>query len=674
VRRALALALAAGLASVGVASLALTLYLWFGDWPQGVKAQVDYLRSSAETAALPPEPLIAHATGRGGVSLGGRWQALVDPGSFPLAELAGWLPRGVEPTSPADLVEAAFDPDVTLAVPGDWNSQDERLFFYEGAVWYRRSFEALPEPGRRHFLHFGAANYEAQVFLNGRALARHRGGFTPFVVEIGDALRRGENLLVVKVSNEHGPGDVPTPSTDWFNYGGLTRDVLWLELPETFLRDYSVGLAAERDDRVVITMQLDGSEPSQSVSVSIPELGVEASARSDATGAARFEIEARPELWSPADPKLYRVELRAGEDAVSEEIGFRRFEVRGPELLLNGEPVFLRGIALHEEAPGGGRAHGPEHAATLLGWARELGCNFVRLAHYPHDEHTTRLADRLGLLVWSEIPVYWNVDFARPDTLELAKQQLGEMIARDRNRASVVLWSLANETPHGEERDRFLAALAEHARALDPTRPLTAALLSGPGFLEPFLAQATLAAATGRSAETWTLPIEDPLAELIDVAALNEYFGWYYTSVVAGMTPMEATRVRRAVLENLPRIRFALPREMPLVVSELGAGARHGVHAPESELAVFSEELQALVYRRQIEMLRQQPSLRGVSPWVLMDFRSALRLLPGVQDHWNRKGLVSPQGERKQAFDVLRGWYAELARSDQTSRAPPSPQ
>ncbi|MEM7411502.1 MAG: glycoside hydrolase family 2 TIM barrel-domain containing protein [Myxococcota bacterium] len=652
---------------LGCAALALTLYLWFGDWPRATRDTVDYLRSVAATEDEPPEPLVMHPGGRRHTKLSGTWQRVVDPGNFPLADLAGWLPRETRPTSPADLVEAAFDPTQTLAVPGDWNSQAPELFHYQGAVWYRRRFEATPSPEVRHVLYFGAANYAASVYLNHRRVAVHRGGFTPFNVDVSEHLRPGENVVIVRVDSRVGALDVPTASTDWFSYGGLTRDVQLLELPRTYLRHYRVALR-EDESGIRAEFRLAGDPVGgQPVRLEIPELGVVATATSNVAGDAVVSVDAAPERWSPENPRLYEVLLQAGKDAVREEIGFRSFRVEGRDLLLNGEPVFLRGIALHEEAPGGGRAHGEADAKTLLGWAKELHCNFVRLAHYPHDAATVRLADRLGLLVWEEIPVYWNIAFEEPATLALAKQQLGELIERDVNRASVVLWSIANETPAGDARNAFLAELAAHARALDPSRPVTAALLSGPEFLRPFLTDAGLALATGIANEEWELPLEDPLAEIVDVAALNEYFGWYYTSLLAAVTPFEAQRVRRTVLEHLPRLRFTLAAEKPLIVSELGAGALAGRRADPESLAVFSEDLQARVYERQIAMLERQSIVRGVSPWVLMDFRSPMRLLPGVQDFWNRKGLISDAGERKLAFGVLRDWYQQL---EAEARAP----
>jgi len=649
---------------VGAASLALTLYLWFGDWPQEARETVDHFRSVAERKGRAPDPGIANVYGRSASSLNGTWQAVIDP--YARAELGGMAPRALEPRHESDLAEFSFERGLTLEVPGDWNTQDPRLVFYQGVAWYKRVFDHAAVPGARSFLYFGAVNYRASVYLNGLLLGEHLGGFTPFNFEITDQLREGENLLVVKVDSKKGSEDVPTPTTDWLNYGGITRDVLLLELPATFIRAYEVGLA-EGGDGITGWVQLDGKRLHQTVRIAIPELGIESEVESDARGRASFRVAAAPERWSPESPKLYRVELSSGEDAVVEDIGFREIAVRGNEILLNGEPIFLRGISLHEEAPfGGGRSQGAGEAKLLLGWARGLGCNFVRLAHYPHDEHTSRVADRMGILVWAEIPVYWNVDFASEYSLGLAKTQLSELIGRDRNRASVILWSIANETPQTDERLRFLEALAEHVRGEDPSRLVTAAMLTGAESLGGFFLRHYIPGLFGLRFGEWVMEVNDPLAAAIDVPAVNEYFGWYYSGALAGLSPFTSHYARRVMLDNMHRIRIDIPGGKPWIASEFGAGAKAGLHAPEERLVAYSEEYQSLVYRKQIEMLEKQPGLAGMSPWLLKDFRSPLRLYQGMQDYWNLKGLYSDDGRKKQASGVLGRYYEKRAERDRS--------
>ncbi|MGA2329672.1 MAG: glycoside hydrolase family 2 TIM barrel-domain containing protein, partial [Bryobacteraceae bacterium] len=464
--------------------------------------------------AQPPAP-IQNIPGRKTVSLNGSWQTIVDPFEVGYYDYR-WQPdiesgfgANRKPRSKSELVEYDFDRSPRLQVPGDWNTQRPELLYYEGALWYKRDFDYRLEPGRRLFVHFGAANYHAIAVLNGKKLGEHVGGFTPFNFEITHLVREKGNFLIVLVNNARRMEGVPTVNTDWWNYGGLTRDVQLVEVPETFIEDYSIQLEKGSRSRVGGWVRLNGPRLRQKVTVEIPEAGAAVTVRTGESGYAAIGLDAKLSLWSPANPKLYDVALEAETDRVRDSIGFRSIETSGREILLNGKPIFLRGISIHAEAPyRTGRAWSDDDARTLLGWAAELNCNFVRLAHYPHDERMTRLADRMGLLVWAEIPVYWTIRWENPDTYANAENQLVEMIARDKNRASVILWSVANETPISEPRLRFLTRLVERARREDPTRLLTAALQ-----------------VHGANADTQML--DDPLGQVLDVLGCNEYVGWY---------------------------------------------------------------------------------------------------------------------------------------------------
>ncbi|MDQ3821186.1 MAG: beta galactosidase jelly roll domain-containing protein, partial [Acidobacteriota bacterium] len=353
--------------------------------------------------------LIANVAGRNTVSLDGQWKAIIDP--YETGETYHFA-KDARPKSKSELQEYSFDTAASLNVPGDWNTQRPELFFYEGVVWYRRTFDYQRKPNTRLFVHFGAANYTADVYLNGERLGRHEGGFTPFNFEVTNLVREKENSLVVKVDDRRRPEGVPTLNTDWWNYGGLTRQVTLVEVPETFIEDYFIQLSPRARDQVSGWVKLSGAKLNQKITIRIPEAGINKTFTTDASGRAEINFNAKLALWSPESPKLYRVEIAAESDHVEDLIGFRSIEVRGTDILLNGKPIFLRGVCIHEEAPlRGGRAYGREDARTLLGWAKELGANFVRLAHYPHNEFMTREADRVGLLVWSEIPVYWDIKF-----------------------------------------------------------------------------------------------------------------------------------------------------------------------------------------------------------------------------------------------------------------------
>jgi beta-glucuronidase len=589
-----------------------------------------FLRTSLLTALLthvspaqtPPPALIANVSARKATSLNGDWHIIVDPLE---SGLSAKFYRNQKPKDKGDLVEYDFEASETLHVPGDWNTQKEKLLFYEGPLWYEKTFSCTKHEHTRVFAYFGAVNYRARIYLNGEALGEHEGGFTPFEFEVTNLLHDGNNFFVVEASNQRRKDAVPGLNTDWWNYGGITRDVTLLETPETFVRDYWIQLARGSREQIDGWVQLDGDRRAQQrVAIEIPEAGIKTSAVTDADGRAAFRVPAKLQLWSPKSPKLYDVQISSVEDAVHDSIGFRTIETRGSQIVLNGEPIFLRGISLHEEAPlRGGRAYTKEDAETLLGWAKELGCNFVRLAHYPHNESEIRLADRMGLMVWSEIPVYWDIAWENPATLANARAQLREMIARDHNRAAVIVWSLSNETPVGPERLTFLKTLAEDARHLDATRLITSAMNS----------------AENDGPDRHIL--RDPLGEFVDVLGLNEYYGWY------GGHPEDADRQS-----------WTSPYDKPLIVSEFGGGAAYGRHGDSATR--WTEEYQASLFAHQLKMVGAIPHLAGLSPWVLMDFRSPRRPLAGIQDYYNRKGLFSNLGQRKQAFFVLQKFYRDM--------------
>ncbi len=584
---------------------------------------------------LQAQDIMVNVTGRDVFSLNGKWNYIVDPyenGYYdyryepfdknPNPQGGYFLDK--KPVDKTDLVEYDFDHSPTLMVPGDWNSQDDKLLYYEGTVWYRRLFEYTPEKvDNRIFVYFGGANYEADVYLNGKKLGTHTGGFTPFNYEITSILRQGKNSLVVKVDNKRRREGVPTLNTDWWNYGGITRDVFVVEVPQTYIADYFIQLAKGSENKVSGYVKLNGPGKSQQVTIEIPELKSITTFTADEQGVARVDIPLKKLVrWSTVNPKLYEVNISTGSETVHEKIGFRSIETAGTEILLNGEPMFLRGICIHEEnAMRGGRAYSVEDARLLLGWARELGCNYVRLAHYPHSEYMARVADEMGILVWEENPVYWTIQWENPETFANAKNQLTELITRDKNRASVIIWSMANETPVSEARTDFLRRLTEHARSLDNTRLISAALEVHRDPARP----------NDRI-------VEDPFAEYTDIVNYNEYVGWY-----DGLPPL------------CDNVNWVIKYNKPVMISEVGAGALQGLHG--DALTRWTEEYQEDLFRRNMAMLDKIPQFRGVSPWILCDFRSPRRHLAGIQDGWNRKGLIGQNGVKKKAFFVQQDFY-----------------
>jgi beta-glucuronidase len=567
-------------------------------------------------------------------SLNGDWHVLPDPYGTGLYDFHqhisahGWFENHkADNSSPQDY---NFGNAPTIKVPGDWNTQRADLLWYEGLMWYEKDFKFEPKPHTKVFLHIGAANYKSIFWVNGTKVCEHEGGFTSFNCDVTSVVKPGDNFVVAVVDNTRHADGVPTLQTDWFNYGGLTREVSLITVPEAFIDQYELHLSRSNHEAVDGWVHVAGCRGNESVEVSLPELPTAAGGNMSAECKAEIHLRAHDlKLWSPESPKLYKVAIRASNanysDSITDEIGFRTIETKGNEILLNGKPIFLRGICIHAEAPyRGGRAYSDKDAETLLGWAHELGANYVRLAHYPHDETMLRAADRMGILVWSENPVYWAVEFDKPEVYAKAEQQLQEEIGAYRNHAAIVLWSMANETPITDARTKFISNLAAKARELDPTRLVTAALL----------------VRTEKQGERSVKIVDDPLGAALDVIGTNEYVGWY-----------------EGKPELADRTDWKIAYDKPLIMSEWGAGAKAGLHGAADQL--WTEEYQAELYRHQLGMLNRIPQLRGISPWILMDFRSPRREQPGIQDGFNRKGLISDQGEKKLAFSVLQKAYRD---------------
>ncbi len=573
-------------------------------------------------------PQVGNILGRHTTSLNGKWHYIVDVQEegyydYRMNPTRWGFFRNAKPQKPEDLIEYDFDKAEEMELPSDWNTRDERLFFYEGTVWFYKKFNVqgskFKEEKRRALLYFGAVNYDAHVYVNGNHVGHHIGGFTPFNYDVTDQLKDGENFVIVKVDNKRHAEDVPTQIFDWWNYGGITRDVLLVDVPETYVENYSLQLVSLEGRRLAFSVKLNKAEAGRRVTLSIPELKLKKELVTAADGTATTFMKAKPVLWSPATPKLYKVDITMDGETLSDEIGFRKIETRGKQILLNGEPIFLKGISIHEEKPnGGGRANCTEDAHTLLSWAKELGCNFVRLAHYPHNEYAVREAERMGILVWSEIPVYWTIAWKNFGTYQNAEAQLHDMIARDHNRANVIIWSIANETPHSPERDQFLGRLATYARTQDSTRLISMAM-----------------EVTGAS--NYHNRLQDNMNKYVDVVSFNQYIGWYRD------------------VNDAPKMTWEIPYNKPVIISEFGGGAKAGYHGEKNQR--WTEEFQENLYRENTAMIDKIEGLAGTTPWILKDFRSPRRVLTGIQDYYNRKGLFSDDGQKKKAFFVLKEWY-----------------
>ena len=586
------------------------------------KFAITFALSFLAVTGVRAQDLIANVYGREMQSLNGKWDAVVDLYDQGRKNRI-YLNR--KPEGKTDFYEYAFENGLRLDVPSDWNSQTPELKYYEGTVWYARRFDAPRQDGRRLFLHFGAVSYRCRVYLNGEEIGSHEGGFTPFQIEVTGRLKPADNFLTVEVNNTRTPDAIPAMAFDWWNYGGITRDVSLVSVPEAFVEDYFIRLDKDSVDRISADVRLSGAPAGTSVLVEIPELKVRETASADERGAAALSFRVKNlKRWSPEDPKLYRVIVSAGRDRVEEMIGFRNVRVEGEDIYLNGAPVFLKSVSFHEEIPQRmGRAFSESDAVMLLSEARALGCNMIRLAHYPQNEYIVRLAEKMGFMLWEEIPVWQGIDFANDATRQKAGRMIREMVGRDRNRCALTFWGVANETQPSEPRNEFLRYLISCCRELDDTRLIVAAF-----DLVRF----------DRDRQLFVM--DDPFIEALDVVAVNKYIGWYHPWPV---TPDRAV--------------WDVARGKPLIISEFGGEALYGQHGAADTASSWSEEYQEALYRDNLRMFENIPNLRGVSPWILFDFRSPFRFHPTNQEGWNRKGLVSDRGYRKKAWYLMKAYY-----------------
>jgi len=570
---------------------------------------------------------ITNIDNRTTTTLNGKWKYVID--QYETGRI-GFNPlwKNVKPVDKTERIEYSFDNAQTLYVPGSWNAQKDKLYYYEGSIWFRQTFDYTQKfENSKVFLYFSGANYKTTVTINGEKIGVHEGGFTPFSFEVTDKIKAKDNFVIVGVSNRREINNIPSMSTDWYNYGGITRDVMLVEVPQNYINDFSISLQKKslntKEKVIEGSVMLNAENKIGTAKVEIPELKLSTVVNiKESKGYFSFKTN-NLSLWSPKNPKLYTVIVTAGEDKLLDKIGFRTIETRNKEILLNGKPIFLKGISIHDENPiKQDRANTKEDAKLLLGWAKEMDCNFVRLAHYPHQENIVRLADEMGILVWEELPLYWGINWNSDVVLNKAKQQYSEIIRRDKNRASTIIWSIANETQETPERMKFLRSIATHVRSLDHTRLLSAACRKD-GW---------------EDVEDDVLKVSDKLGEILDIISFNDYIGWY-----------EGTP------EMCRKKTFEIPYNKPVIISEFGGGALAGFHADKKTR--WSEEYQEFMYEENLKMLNKIDGLAGMTPWILVDFQTPLRQLPDIQDGWNRKGLISEKGDKKKAFYIMKKYY-----------------
>lgn len=629
-----------------------------------------------------PDPIIGWIDSRKIQSLNGSWNYIIDPlkNGLPGESFFNDFPTNKIAQSDYELVEYNFLNAPLINVPGDWNSQHENLLFYQGAIWYYKKFEYTKNLDEITHLYIEGSNFLTKIFLNGNPVGEFKAGYTAFNFDITPELTNGTNHLMIFVDANLDRNSVPTYKTDWWLYGGLVGDVMLVSLPKAHIKNARIQLSKQNDKKINIDIYGSSDLAGKEINLSIPELNISKDFVMDADFRVKEEIQFTGEVWDIDNPKLYKVILATAFERLEDNIGFRNITTKGEIIYLNNKPIRLKGISSHAEPIGAqGFAFSAEHFDGILNEVVNLGGNFLRAAHYPYSRHLAKEADKAGILLWEEIPVYWNINWENENTYQIAYEQLSRMISRDWNRASVAVWSVGNETPYSESRMKFLTKLINEARKLDDTRLLSAALLGGsaedfqnllyaiaavgihsdiPSKDEKIVLQTFLSIFQGvdPASSSLSINLDDPIGKYLDIVALNEYFGWYYAVFLAPQIKISEKTFRLLMLELLPTIKFSNIFNKPIHLSEFGAGAKLNF----VEGGIWSEEYQAKVYKAQISMIKNNmATIQGYSPWILKDFRSMMRPLAGIQDFYNRKGLIDENGNKKQAYDVLQEFYNE---------------
>lgn len=556
--------------------------------------------------------------------LSGIWELRFDPGDD--GRTANW--------------QAGFTASRPAAVPASWNEQfaDERDNL--GPAWYQTRFDLPWEVnGKSVFLRFGSVNYLAEVWLNGHPLGAHEGGHLPFEFAVTPHLKPEGNLLVVRVDGnlaaDHVPpgnvkagpedifvshsGNFPETQFDFFPYCGIQRPVLLYTVPRCHIADLTVLTSLKGGDATVTVQVTLQTNEQEHVSIRLQGQDYDRTTTAFCTGTTELTLEVpHARLWSPDDPYLYNLTASlSGGDTYRLPVGIRTIAIEGDRLLLNGKPIYLTGFGRHEDFPVLGRAMIPAVIVKDFALLKWIGANSFRTSHYPYSEQMMDLADRLGFLVIDETPAVGL--FFRADGLDkrlsICKQYVRELIARDKNHPSVVLWSLANEPhSHRPEAAPFFRQLYDLAKSLDASRPVT--LVSHVG-------------------------VREEAFDFLDVVCMNRYYGWYTQTgrIEEGIALLSAEM--DAIHERYPK---------PFILTEFGADAIAGSHAQPPEM--FTEEYQAELIRRYIEVARSKPFVVGEHIWNMCDFKTAqgVTRVHGL----NHKGVFTRDRRPKLAAHLLR--------------------
>ena len=554
-----------------------------------------------------------------------------------------------------------------VTVPNSDNAGNNSTASFYGSVgWYRRDFLAPKGPaGEQWVVRFESVNYDAEVWLNGHLIGSHVGSFLPFELDLKGLRTKGVNRLIVRVDNELGPGDLPagpygttgTPAVGgWWNYGGILGDVYLRPVQEANLEQVIVRpelpcpTCAATIDEQALVHNVETTPQRVRLRGSFGGLPIDFGTATIAPGAtwtAHADLRiAHPRLWAPGSPTLYRASLTLSGSSGQQLAGYvtysgiRSIKVVNGLLELNGRQLHLRGVGLQEQNVTTGGALSPAQIEQLIAWVREVGADLIRV-QYPADPLLEELADRYGILIWSEIPVYQVQPkyLALASTVALAHTMLEDNILDNENHPSILLWSVGNElaTPADPSETAYIAGAAKLAHQLDPTRPVGLAVEGWPGVA----CQAAYA----------------PL----DVIGLNEYFGWYDEND-------GATADRAGLSPYLDFFRSCYPHQA-IFVSEFGFEASRP--GPVEEYGTYAFQSDAIGYH--LGVFDEKPWLGGAVYWALEDFVCRPEWAGGNPDPDPpvfQKGLINLQGQLKPSFAGVQQAFRATVQVGGTSPLP----
>lgn len=517
-----------------------------------------------------------------------------------------------------------------ICVPSCWNCTP-KYFSYEGVAWYETEIYAESENVR---IIFEAVQNECEIYLDGKRIGYHYGGFTEFNID-AFGISKGMHKLCVRVDNTHNDADtIPLAKCDWFHYGGIARSVYVLPLAGEYIEAFTVKYDLEDDlksavlNAKVILRSLEAKETKVSF---ILDGEVLAEKTVSIKGEEKVEFSDIKvdgiRLWDIGRGELYTATIETESDSVSENIGFRKIETRRREIYLNNRPIKLRGINRHDEHPDWGFSMPPALAKRDIDLILDMGCNAIRGSHYPNSRFVLDYCDEKGILFWEEIPL-WQANqnaetLANSKITERGIRMLYEMVQRDIHHPCIVIWGLHNEINttcrEGYELTKHYRAAVE---ALDESRLITFAT---------------------------SFPFDDICLSLSDVACVNAYLGWY-----DGKTSdwKEFTEKVREKLEHEGL-------DIPFVMSEFGAGAIYGTHSFDKQ--IWSEEFQAEYLSETLGYFTGNNDIAGTYIWQFSDVRSSKPLELLRPRNFNNKGLLNEYRHPKLAYSAVSRIYREKA-------------